>query len=577
MKNSIFIIILCAFIAVFSACNRKNSIENTKIEPLSKSIDGGESITVHIDDTARLYVYSTEGDYLGMVNNKQYVVHIFSSTEREMTGVFFVVDSNLIMQAHEFVVTAEDSVYKATINDKTVAFKMIYSANDENLRAVVEVQKTSENAFWKRNKQGLIELSFTKRLPDILVPQSDRYKKKIFDVKVDSNIVYGQAKGAWTSLHVEPTANYAKELLPYLFKASNQKMLDLTMDIYQPIGDTLSKRPAVVLFHGGAFFFGDKYDSEMVAWCSHLASLGYVVFSVNYRMGFELTKASIQKCGFKAIQDGHAALRFVAHNVEKYRIDPDWIYAGGSSAGSIIAMNVLYMDEHNSPKATYRKHFTKKFGSLYDSGNNLKDKFKIKGLINMWGALYHIEDVKNNPVSIVSFHGTADQVVPYAKGYPFSQLSKKDGQGGLGEMYFDEMYGSKVIHEALAGTSVHQAFYPLEGCGHAPYRNKEDGSFNENYYFICDKVSKFLNEDLVYNIHILQIPGGMGIYRLKNCDASEVHWYAEGGVVIARPGRGVKVRFFEGTPKHSLRASGLLRNGASFYQEINIADNGLIK
>lgn len=577
MKNNLFIFIFCAFLVVFSACKHKNSIETVQVEPLAKSVDGGESVSVSADDTARLYVYSTEGDYLGMVNNKQYVVHIFSSTEREMTGVFFVVDSNLIMQAQEFVVTAEDSVYKATFEGKTVNIRMTYSANDEDFRAIVEVQKTNRNIFKKIIKQDLIELSFTRRLPDQLISQSDRYKKKVFEVQVDSNIVYGHAKGAWTSLHIEPTANYAKELLPYLFKTSSQKMLDLTMDIYQPVGDTLSKRPAVVLFHGGAFFFGDKHDSEMIAWCSHLASLGYVVFSVNYRMGFELTKASIQKCGFKAIQDGHAALRFVAHNVEKYRIDPDWIYAGGSSAGSIIAMNVLYMDENHAPKAAKRKHFAKTHGSLYDSGNNLKDKFKIKGLINMWGALYDISALKEEAVSIISFHGTADQVVPYAKGYPFSQLNWKDGQGGLGEMYFDEMYGSKVIHEALAGTSVHQAFYPLEGCGHAPYRNKEDGSLNDNYYFICDKVKKFLNEDLVYDIHILQIPDGIGYYRLVNCDASEIHWYAEGGVVLARPGKGVKVRFFENEPKHTLRVSGLLRNGASFYQEINITDNEQIK
>ena len=35
---------------------------------------------------------------------------------------------------------------------------------------------------------------------------------------------------------------------------------ELFMDVFEPENDTLSKRPVVVLAHGGFFLFGDKTD-----------------------------------------------------------------------------------------------------------------------------------------------------------------------------------------------------------------------------------------------------------------------------------------------------------------------------
>lgn len=333
------------------------------------------------------------------------------------------------------------------------------------------------------------------------------------------------------------------------------------MDIYLPMNDSLTCRPLLVLIHGGAFFFGDKHDPEMIAQCRHYASLGYVVASVNYRMVFELSKVSIQRCAFKSIQDAHAAMRYLVHHAEKYGIDKNRLYIGGSSAGSITAMNMVYMTDENKPFSTRKKHFSKVHGQLHNGGNNLTETFQIRGLINMWGALYEIEDMLKYPVSLISFHGDADKVVPYDKGYPFAQLNGKKGKGKLCEAYFDAMYGSSAIAQALKGKNVHHKFYSLAGKGHAPWRD-EKGDLNDVFYYIQKETTKFLYDDLTYDVSIQK--KDKFAYKLNASAVKSVQWHLQGGVILSKDNDKVEIRLFKDTPDYLLSAEGLLQNDAQY-------------
>src|SRR6478609_8601055 len=55
----------------------------------------------------------------------------------------------------------------------------------------------------------------------------------------------------------------------------------ITLDAYVPTAHT-TKRPVIMLVHGGAWRGGDK--SNFVDDGTKLAALGYVAFSVNYRL-----------------------------------------------------------------------------------------------------------------------------------------------------------------------------------------------------------------------------------------------------------------------------------------------------
>jgi acetyl esterase/lipase len=68
-------------------------------------------------------------------------------------------------------------------------------------------------------------------------PSAKRYLKAVFDeVEVTHGVVYRHAVDA----HGNP--------------------VQLTLDVYEPAGDTASERPAVVWMHGGWFSDGDKAD-----------------------------------------------------------------------------------------------------------------------------------------------------------------------------------------------------------------------------------------------------------------------------------------------------------------------------
>ena len=59
---------------------------------------------------------------------------------------------------------------------------------------------------------------------------------------------------------------------------------NLSMDIYQPVGDDVTNRPVIIFAHGGTFIFGSKNNSTVVELCERFAKRGYVTASINYRL-----------------------------------------------------------------------------------------------------------------------------------------------------------------------------------------------------------------------------------------------------------------------------------------------------
>jgi acetyl esterase/lipase len=100
------------------------------------------------------------------------------------------------------------------------------------------------------------------------------------------------------------------------------------LDLYLPEGKC--PFPLVLIFHGGAFLFGDKADPLSQPGTDHLLAAGYAVANVNYRLSEE-AKAPAQ------IQDVKTAVRWLRAHAADYQLDPDHIGAWGSSAGANLA------------------------------------------------------------------------------------------------------------------------------------------------------------------------------------------------------------------------------------------------
>jgi predicted esterase len=188
------------------------------------------------------------------------------------------------------------------------------------------------------------------------------------------------------------------------------------MDLYYPnlVVDTAPKRPFIILFHGGGFSSGDKQSGDIRDLCVHLALRGFVCASVNYRLGHDFSEYGQYKARYRAIQDGNAALRYVVNNANAVRIDTNWLFVGGQSAGSLLALGMVYADQFELDSISLLYSTTAasvELGNLHTSGNNLTNTYSIKGIFNNWGGVTESEVDIDEMIPTVAFHGELDTTV----------------------------------------------------------------------------------------------------------------------------------------------------------------------
>jgi acetyl esterase/lipase len=174
----------------------------------------------------------------------------------------------------------------------------------------------------------------------------------------------------------------------------------LMLDMYQPTGDTNLKRPAIVWVHGGSFSGGDKTSGELVDEANVFSKEGYVNVSINYRLvaGGCSASGATPQC-ITAItdsqHDAQAAVRFLRTNATTYRVDPNRIAIGGSSAGAIVALQVGANSEDPG------------------TSGNPGVSSAVGGAVALSGAKLLGAAMSAGDAPELMFHGTADPLVPY--------------------------------------------------------------------------------------------------------------------------------------------------------------------
>jgi acetyl esterase/lipase len=196
-----------------------------------------------------------------------------------------------------------------------------------------------------------------------------RYRDQVFtDVTKTADVVYGSAP----NLSGQTVTLYA--------------------DVYRPVGDTVTRRPAVVWVHGGSFCCGNKTSPEIVDEANTFARQGYVSVSISYRLepGGCSASTPTQTC-IDAIRnataDGQTAVEWLRANAATYGVDPDRIAIAGTSAGAIIALQVGYAGSENPTK-------------------------RVRGAVSLSGASL-LSPIGPGDAPALLFHGTADGLVPY--------------------------------------------------------------------------------------------------------------------------------------------------------------------
>ena len=221
---------------------------------------------------------------------------------------------------------------------------------------------------------------------------STRYVDDIFtDVLETSNVQYGE----------------------------NQSLIgidkNLFLTVYEPEGDILDRRPAIVLAHGGAFISGSKGSLEEL--CVSYAKKGFVAITIDYRLIDDRFISDIE--GFSegvvlALGDMKAAIRFIrndAQTVNTYGIDPDVIFAGGVSAGAIMANHIGFLEETDEIPDYLLAHINN-HGGFEGNTNDLNVSSEVSGIVSFSGSLFLEDWIDADEPPIFMVHEELDPIVP---------------------------------------------------------------------------------------------------------------------------------------------------------------------
>jgi len=274
----------------------------------------------------------------------------------------------------------------------------------------------------------------------------ERYQSDIFsNINVTYNIEYGE--------------NITEDII------GNEYSQTLYLDVYEPADDNINERPLIIFMFGGSFITGSRSSSIMQELCTRYAKMGYVASAIDYTISPTLiwngTEANAYKAVMKAIHDLKAAIRFFRMNEQgndNFGIDTSRVYAGGSSAGAISAVNAAYINsESEIPGPIY--DFVIDNGGLEGLSGNPGFNSSFYGVVNLCGAIGHYDWIEPDDIPIVSVHGDEDTVVPYA-----------DDLVTLFGINL-QVYGSLIIHETMIELGNQSALHTFEGAGHTPYAN----------------------------------------------------------------------------------------------------------
>jgi len=312
-------------------------------------------------------------------------------------------------------------------------------------------------------------------LLSLLFSQDIRYLDEVFDEVIKTeDVIYGNAPD-----------------LPFIFLFEwNTQNIDLDMDIYEPMGDTLTSRPVIIFLHSGSFFLGSNEADDMVDLSIASAKRGYVSVSMEYRLGLNiLSSYSGERAVYRGVQDASAAIRYLREFHEEYNIDPNKIFIWGSSAGSFIGLHLAYSQDDERPESTFGGSSDPDLGCMDCTGNTYSHDNKPNALVSCWGAVGDLDwiDIEDN-IPTLMFHGSLDPIVPMGSGFPFTI-----------NITLPVVYGSSLIHDRLNELDIENQLYVGNNAFHE-YWGTLNGSWfggpNDYYTQIKNNAYNFLYNQL---------------------------------------------------------------------------------
>lgn len=388
----------------------------------------------------------------------------------------------------------------------------------------------------------------------------ERYQSRYFDnIQIFRDVVYTKD---------------APALFAATFTTETIIDKDLVMDVFMPpTTDTVTKRPAILIGHGGGFInvvfmggtalVGTMDNDDVQALADTLAHWGYVTAVIEYRLGFNIaSSSSIKRAIWRGAQDFSAAIRFMRKNAAWFAVDPARIFAAGSSAGGFCAIHSTFMDDAERIPESFElvPFFKKDLGAMHSrpivelssfnpfngtavSGNDM-DSIPI-GIAAYWSAIMDLDWLHqgNNKTPMIMFHGTGDLVVDNKCKKPFSTVVLSAPQ----------TCGSNKMAATLSAHGMPNEVYYGQGENHE-YWGVLNGNWlpaGPNAYWsgIIDTTAIFFHNIMKPAAPTLAGPnnvlaGTTYTYSILNPLATHSYcWEVTGGTIVAQTASTIDVQF----------------------------------
>ena len=367
-------------------------------------------------------------------------------------------------------------------------------------------------------------------------PLPDRYRTLVFDGFVETpDILFSEDVPQPT-----PGGGFWELITGYPLNADDTETtpVDLYMNIFEPAGDTIEARPAVIICFGGGFLTGNRNYWSIRLLAEELAKSGFVTATIDYRLGFNIFDQDLaQRSVYRAIQDSRAAVKYLRANADSLRIDPSEIYIGGHSAGAFMALHNLYLDkESERPISTFEwmqnGQAIPDLGSLDTTGivsgisGHANCAFSLAGAL---GFLSFVEDSFDGRTAM--FHSEDDDTVPYDTGEPFGSIS-----GFIIGSDLPTVYGSLPISLRCDTVSLVDTLHSYLTRGHGVHEAPGDTALYED---IIPKIGDWFHaQRLIPEAHPIEGPelvcasDLVQAYTVQTGDAVYYDWFVTGGNLV---------------------------------------------
>jgi len=148
------------------------------------------------------------------------------------------------------------------------------------------------------------------------------------------------------------------------------------------------------------------------------------------------------------------------------RIDPDAVFAAGTSAGAITALRLAFRQGEHP---------------------------RIRAVGNFWGSVHDLRVLEYGDAAILSFQSPNDPVMPYRRGYPF-----RTQEGGIhppSQWFSQEMFGTQAVYDRAKELGLRVEHHPCPEPRHRLHIG-DDGEFTDRFYEIRDRMAAFFAEEL---------------------------------------------------------------------------------